>query len=213
MGHSRPAINRNPPGNPVAGFVVFVPNTGKTRVKQTLAGQPANDVMPASALDLTVSKCAGCGGIEPTALVIRTGGGQAVTGHLCLECLKGVVASATKAGDMMITAKAGGTYRKLVALNPDGSMPDLTGSVPDQIENLIAELTAMVESDPARGTENEVSFLEHNKERTRQIGAALNAIGGHGLMIGVHVIIGQRFSGASARHLEIAWDGVGQWRA
>jgi hypothetical protein len=142
-----------------------------------------------------------------------TGRGATAAGKTCVACLTPLVSEATAKGDAMVTAKAGGAFRQLVTPREDGSLPEKDGSVSDRIEEYMIELGSMVERDPHAGTEHEISFLRHNKERARQIGAALFDIGGHGLMVGVHDAIRAKYRGASARHLEIAWEGVGSWRA
>jgi hypothetical protein len=181
-------------------------------VKQNLAGQP-DQTEASSILDMHDKPCDLCADPGPTALVISTGHGVTASGHVCTECLSKMVADATEHGNAMITAKAGGVFHVLGTPNPDGTMPDRAGTVPDLIETYIAELSAMVEGDRHAGTAYEVSFLGQNKERARQIGAALLEIGGHGLMVGTHGTIAQRFGAASAQNLDYAWEGVGSWRA
>lgn len=85
-------------------------------------------------------------------------------------------------------------------------------TIPAEALPLIAELGAMVENDPARGTEDEGSFLDaKTRPRTREIGAELYAIGGHVLMLRAHHEIHLKYA-PSQRMLEAAWNGVGRWR-
>jgi hypothetical protein len=83
--------------------------------------------------------------------------------------------------------------------------------VPPDAAPLIAELKAMVENDPNRGTEHEGAFLDNKtRPRAREIGKALYAMGDHVLMIRAHQEV-QRIGGFSFRSLEMAWDGIGDW--
>lgn len=178
---------------------------------KTLAGQP--ETLDLSALDRFDDACTTCKNPGPTAHVCVIGNGQTATGKICTDCLHKLVEQSTRRGDAMVTAMTtGGIFRQLLQPSADGTVPDQTGTVTGQIEDAIHELSRMVETDPHRGTEYEVSFLQHNKERARQIGANLFLIGGHGLMVGVNDTIRNKY-GTSARHLDYAWDGVGQWRA
>lgn len=76
---------------------------------------------------------------------------------------------------------------------------------------LIEELCAMVANDPHRGTEHEDAFLGESRGRTVAIGKALHKIGGERLMRKACATVRQAH-GWSARSLEMAWNGVGDWR-
>jgi hypothetical protein len=84
--------------------------------------------------------------------------------------------------------------------------------VPAEAATMIEELCAMVTGDPNRGNQHEGSFLDKKtRPRTVEIGQALCRIGGHELMIKAHFEV-SKLKGFSARSLEMAWDGVGDWR-
>lgn len=78
---------------------------------------------------------------------------------------------------------------------------------------LIAELFAMAHRDPNPGTENFAAFLMADKPRTREIGERLNEIGGHALMLQTHAAVVATCPPYCGQHLEIAWNGIGDWRA
>lgn len=77
------------------------------------------------------------------------------------------------------------------------------------VANIASELQGMCDddlrapSDPARSP-----FLEHNKERVRELGEELNKIGGYPLMLSIH----QSLPAHDALELQFAWDGVGEWQ-
>jgi hypothetical protein len=82
----------------------------------------------------------------------------------------------------------------------------------DAIRDLTAELCAMVENDPDRGTEYESAFLgEATKARTIEIGKELHDICGERAMLMVHAKVFDRCDAQAARMLEMAWDGIGEW--
>lgn len=78
---------------------------------------------------------------------------------------------------------------------------------------LVAELLDMANRDPNPGTELYAAYLERDKPRAREIGERLYEVGGHALMERVHQTIVARAPPYSGRHLDYAWDGVGDWRA
>lgn len=50
------------------------------------------------------------------------------------------------------------------------------------------------------------------RARVRRIGEALDKAGGMDLMLQAHAVVRQNLGGVRARELEVAWDGVGDWR-
>ncbi|MEV5148489.1 hypothetical protein AB0L14_29880 [Streptomyces sp. NPDC052727] len=48
--------------------------------------------------------------------------------------------------------------------------------------------------------------------RTRTIGAELDGMGGLRSMLQAHAVVDRELGRSHARHLELAWDGVGEWR-
>jgi hypothetical protein len=81
----------------------------------------------------------------------------------------------------------------------------------EEVEALVAEILAMCARDPWPGTELYAALLQGDKPRAHAIGERLHAMGGHRLMLLVHERIEREAPPYSARHLEIAWDGVGGW--
>lgn len=82
-----------------------------------------------------------------------------------------------------------------------------------EIGRLVAELIEMGRRDPNPETELYAAYLEKDKPRAREIGERLNEIGGHALMEQVHQTIVATAPPYSGRHLDFAWDGVGDWSA
>ena len=79
-------------------------------------------------------------------------------------------------------------------------------TIPAAAVPLIADLIAMPENDPKRGTEHEGAFLDtKTRPRTIEIGKALHDIGGHTLMRRAHNEVSAK-GGFSYRSLEMAWD-------
>lgn len=77
---------------------------------------------------------------------------------------------------------------------------------------LISELVAMVLNDPHRGTEDEEAFLGmRTRPRTEEIGRQLHSVGGHAAMVEAYDAVRGRHGAGSARSLEMAWDGIGDW--
>lgn len=82
----------------------------------------------------------------------------------------------------------------------------------EEVEALVSELLAMGAADPMPGTEYYAAYLVGDKPRAHAIGERLYELGGHQLMLRVHGRIDREAPPYSGRHLEIAWDGVGDWR-
>jgi hypothetical protein len=86
------------------------------------------------------------------------------------------------------------------------------------IETLIDELCDMVERDPQKGTEYQSAFIgEKTKAKTVQIGETLlrygeKAVEPEELMVHAYYKVLERHGIMSARMLEVAWDGIGDWR-
>ncbi len=58
-------------------------------------------------------------------------------------------------------------------------------------------------------------FLDNRsggKERTRQVGKVLHALGGIELMRAVHAEVRRQLPYGGGRSLELAWDGIGSWQ-
>lgn len=78
---------------------------------------------------------------------------------------------------------------------------------------LIEELCRMVDEDSKRGTEYESAYLgKATRFRTREIGQVLYEIEGHELMMRAYYEVRNRHGAGSSRSLEMAWDGIGEWR-
>jgi len=56
-------------------------------------------------------------------------------------------------------------------------------------------------------------YLPREEGMTREIGEALNHLGGMGLMQAAHERVSSSLGNVKARELESAWDGIGQWRS
>lgn len=50
-------------------------------------------------------------------------------------------------------------------------------------------------------------------ERTQKIGRALHRIGGEDLMQEVHAAVSSRLGRPAPAHLDVAWNGIGEWRS
>lgn len=81
-----------------------------------------------------------------------------------------------------------------------------------EVEALMAELFAMAARDPMPNTKHYAAFLMADKPRAHAIGQRLYEIGGHRLMLLAHDKISREAPLCSGRHLETAWDRVGDWR-
>jgi hypothetical protein len=87
-----------------------------------------------------------------------------------------------------------------------------TMPVPPDASPLVDELVEMVTNDPNSGTEYESAFLgKDTRQRTREIGTSLYAVGGHDLMLCAYYRVRSIHGAGSSRALEMAWDGIGQW--
>jgi tetratricopeptide (TPR) repeat protein len=81
-----------------------------------------------------------------------------------------------------------------------------------EIQSLTEELIRIGHKSP-RDSDSSSHFLSSVKPRARQIGARLHEIGGLKLMLNVHARIGSSLGRTSARELEAAWGGVGEWQS
>jgi hypothetical protein len=90
-----------------------------------------------------------------------------------------------------------------------------------EVYALIIELTGMAKNDPNVNNEHAHCWLgKAQRPRTIEIGARLDEIGGFSLMYGVFEIVRQEIEkwgevdnvGSLMRMLDMAWDGVGEWR-
>lgn len=77
---------------------------------------------------------------------------------------------------------------------------------------LIAELFEIARQAPHHGTEHYAGFLKADRPRTREIGERLYELGGHKLMEQAYYAMLEQGPPYAARHLEIAWDQIGDWR-
>jgi hypothetical protein len=82
----------------------------------------------------------------------------------------------------------------------------------DRVASLTAELIRMFEDEPHKNDEDISVYLDHTKARTREIGAELNTLGGWNLMSAAHTVVAQAANSVAARHLDFAWDKIGEWR-
>ena len=80
------------------------------------------------------------------------------------------------------------------------------------ISEFVRELSQMYLDDPDRGTETERAYIgPPTRERTREIGEQLHAIGGKMAMLHAHdVVLAEHGSGA-ATMLKNSWRGIGNW--
>ncbi|MES4901469.1 MULTISPECIES: hypothetical protein [unclassified Streptomyces] len=54
--------------------------------------------------------------------------------------------------------------------------------------------------------------MKGKDQRTREIGAELDRMNGMQKMRDVHRVVAAELGGVRARELEVAWDGIGDWR-
>ena len=71
----------------------------------------------------------------------------------------------------------------------------------------LRELLEIAIADTEIGFER--SPFHKQRERTREIGERLNALGGFQLMLWAH----QQFSRTDGRSLECVWNGIGEWKS
>ena len=85
---------------------------------------------------------------------------------------------------------------------------DLVFLPDDSPEELaLRELIEIANADTDTGWER--TPFDKQRERTREIGERLNALGGFQLMLWAH----QQFSRTDGRSLECVWNGIGEWKS
>lgn len=160
--------------------------------------------------------CTQCGRKGPIARVRLQGMGQDKEVRPCRECLWDL-ASGTQVVpiEAFVETTGGGLGRLLwqdqrpvVKIIP----PD---SRQQEVEALARELVKMGNDDPNLTNEHYDGFLGGRQiDRTREIGQRLFELGGHKLMLMVFETVKPHLkSFAGPKHLEYAWNGIGDWRS
>ena len=89
-----------------------------------------------------------------------------------------------------------------------GRTKEMSASDQEQLQGYIRELERLYKSNLYK---NNHTFLEVNKEASREIGRRINA--SHGFSGMVYVCDSVKPFGVGAnRELEFAWDSIGEWR-
>lgn len=126
----------------------------------------------------------------------------------CAACLEKVRKGELRPDTRRLYAAGDLIMYQILKLGQEADKP--LERLPPEAARLITELVHIVRDDPHKGTEFETAFLENTKERTQQIGWKLYELGGHPLMVFAHAVVLDLF-GSSARSLEMAWNGCGEW--
>ncbi len=75
----------------------------------------------------------------------------------------------------------------------------------------LAHLDNLAQADLYRDAPEATAYLDEFRPLVEQIGETLYELGGHDAMLAVYAVIAERYPVLS-RHLELAWNGIGDWR-
>ena len=80
-----------------------------------------------------------------------------------------------------------------------------------EISSLVAQLIEIGRKWPADPCSSS-HFLDNAHHRTVELGERLNELGEFDAMFRAHKRVSEILGGPSARELELAWDGIGDWQ-